>query len=940
MNWTDSQREAIETRGRSVLVSAGAGSGKTRVLVERFVRLLGENHDWRIHNVVAVTFTERAAREMVSRVRREITARISQSNNPGECRRWREHRNSLDSARIGTIHALCASLLRAHPVEGGLDPGFEVLDEVEAGALLDRAIEESLEEVASAASPEIEVFALMAPVAVRSALRAMLSQGERDRRAIGHLQGLSAAEIIDLWSTQAERLRTDAALSLIRRESWMRDAAVVRERVGSSPWDKREQCRAQVTSLLNQLDRAAPEDAPSLLRQAASSISLKGGSSAKWSRAQDFTAVGDALRSLRESIQGEKLLDLVMNESDTVAAGITAHLIVLFDKVRKRYTETKRRRAALDFDDLEELTEQLLTSHPEISDRYTDQQSGSIRALMVDEFQDTSPIQKRILWMLAPQSNELFLIGDSKQSIYGFRGADVTVFQRVRVEFEQAGHDASETQLLLPFPTPESARVISMTDCFRTHESLAGFVNHLFTSVLNRHGESDVPYQPMRARRRLQIDSPVEIHVLSHGSDAASSLPVRSLREAESRLIAKRIEEITKSREGSVSDRRVEYGDIAILLQVSTSFEIYEQALADRNIPYVTIAGRGFYDRQEITDISNLLGFLVSPIDNLRLAAVLRSPMFALSDETLLRLRTCPGSVWQSLRKNAKAISPDERETAEFAVRTLEGLLKKTGRLNPAELIRTSLSETGYLATLMALPHGERRVANVYKLIEQARAFQSGNLSDFTAHVSELRFREAREGEATVEETGAVRIMTVHKAKGLEFPIVWVADAAYAGPRETPSVAINPDVGLSVDVKAGPDDLRPASFDLLRHLDERAEQAEKNRLFYVAASRAKDYLAISGAVRKLEGEHWLGLVLRAFGVEESQGSVEYPGGRIAISWHEATQLLEVSERTGRDPGRRLDKHSLHDKSAKSDEEMFPLLKRLGNLDPQQDPNAA
>ena len=159
MDWTEAQREAIETRGRRVLVAAGAGSGKTRVLVERFLRLLEENPDWRVSDIVAVTFTEKAAREMVSRIRREIRSRIEESADVEARRRWREHRNALDSARIGTIHSLCAAILRAHPAEAGLDPGFAVTEEMEAAALLDRAIEETIFEAAREQTPEAEVLA-------------------------------------------------------------------------------------------------------------------------------------------------------------------------------------------------------------------------------------------------------------------------------------------------------------------------------------------------------------------------------------------------------------------------------------------------------------------------------------------------------------------------------------------------------------------------------------------------------------------------------------------------------------------------------------------------------------------------------------------------------------------------------------------------------------
>lgn len=928
MQWTGSQREAIETRGRRILVSAGAGSGKTRVLVERFIQLLDENPDWRIQNIVAVTFTERAAREMVSRIRRELSARVRGGTSPGERLRWRELRSSLDSARIGTIHSLCAAILRGHPVEVGLDPGFGVLDELESAVLLDRAIQEGLEEVASAVAPEVEVFARLSPSAVRSGLRAMLSPPERGHSAVGRLRGLSASEVVDHWNKQLEHARTEAALSLVAGESWKRDAAVILNRAGSSPWDKREQCRAQAAHLINLISAAKPGEAANLLLRLAASITLKGGSSSKWARRGDFEAVGEALRSMRDAIRAETLLDLAPNDSDKVAAEITAHIAVLFDGIRERFALMKKSRTAVDFDDLEELTESLLSTHPEARERYTDPRRGVIRALMIDEFQDVSPIQKRILWALAPQSNELFLIGDSKQSIYRFRGADLSLFSKIRAEFEETARSTSAQQPLLPFPNDHGDRVVRMTESFRAHASLVAFFNRLFSSVLSGRDAADVPYESMVARRRSEIDSPVELHVVSQAGGSPATLPLNSLREVEARLIAGRLQEIVGSLM-CTSDRAAKYGDVAILLQASTAFETYEQALADRNIPYVTIAGRGFYDRQEITDLTNLLAFMVSPIDNLSLAAVLRSPMFALSDETLLRLRAGAGSMWARLRSGAVDLPADERDASDFARRALESLLNRAGRFNPADLMRAALLETGYLATLMALPHGERRVANIDKLVEQARTFRSNTVSELVAQIAELKLREAREGEATIEETEAVRIMTVHKAKGLEFPIVWIADAAYAGLREMPVLLMNADLGLSVDARLDLDDPRPASYELIRRLNERAERSERNRLFYVAATRAKDYVGISAGVRgALEGDHWLALLVRAFGIRQPCSSIDYGDGRINVSWHDATEQTDSGAAARGAAIRNFETAWSEGQAEESDDGMFPLLSPL------------
>ncbi|HEX8090918.1 MAG TPA: UvrD-helicase domain-containing protein, partial [Blastocatellia bacterium] len=800
MQWTTSQREAIEVRGRRVIVSAGAGSGKTRVLVERFLRLLEENADWRVSDVAAVTFTEKAAREMVSRIRREIRSRIERSGSAEDRERWRKHRNALDSARIGTIHSLCAAILRSHPAEAGLDPAFEVMEEVEATALLEQAIQGAIDDAARASGRQysrpsalsgaapwveplnvIEIFAYVSPRDVQQAIRSLVAQGERARRAMFKLPKGTAAEILIFWRETLDRLRSEAARALIERDSWESDSRTISQLAAIDSSDKREQCRAQVAALLASLssedNHVESGGTARVLLDIAARINLQGGSKKKWASEQDFIAVKESLSRMRDAVRGEKLLALEMNEMDRIAAQVTARLAWLYERARERFTALKRERAVLDFNDLEEITERMLSSHEEVRARYADPERGLLRALMVDEFQDTSPIQKQILWMIAPRSDELFIIGDSKQSIYRFRGADVTVFQDTRSEIRAGG-----------------GREVGIDTCFRTHERLTGFVNHIFPSLFTRESRYDTAYEAMSAGHPPAHEgAAVEIHIVSQGKEAATRLPAYELRRAEAALIARRIKEIVGrgqalvcEKEGSARPARHE--DFALLFQASTHFEIYEQALADAGVPYVTVAGRGFYDRQEITDITNLLAFLVSPNDSLRLAAALRSPMFALSDETLFRLRHERRTLWKSLCDEGLEHAEGEAEAVAFARETLKRLRALVGRVSAARITTAAIEETGYLATLMALPHGERRCANVEKYIEQAHALPSITLSELVGRTADLKFLEVREGEATVEEAGAVRLMTVHKSKGLEFPIVWIADASSRGGRDKDKV--------------------------------------------------------------------------------------------------------------------------------------------------------
>jgi ATP-dependent exoDNAse (exonuclease V) beta subunit len=204
----------------------------------------------------------------------------------------------------------------------------------------------------------------------------------------------------------------------------------------------------------------------------------------------------------------------------------------------------------------------------------------------------------------------------------------------------------------------------------------------------------------------------------------------------------------------------------------------------------------------------------------------------------------------------------------------------------------------------MALPHGERRAANVEKFIEQSRALSRMTLDEIVERTMDLKFREAREGEAAAEESGAVRLMTVHKSKGLEFPFVWIADATYKGASDRGRVALHPEVGIAIDIRAEALDLedeslRASSFEMIRQLEDREERAERKRLLYVAATRARDHLIISGSLSsaRVSGDHWLGRVLAALGIvaDEQPGEASYTGGSVQIGWHEAGLSISIAD---------------------------------------------
>ncbi|HLA42117.1 MAG TPA: 3'-5' exonuclease, partial [Aggregatilineales bacterium] len=531
------------------------------------------------------------------------------------------------------------------------------------------------------------------------------------------------------------------------------------------------------------------------------------------------------------------------------------------------YKSLKDERSVLDFDDLETLTYTLLRDDVQVAKRYS---GGEFQHVMVDEFQDTNERQRAIVYHLCGvRENEappgrLFVVGDPKQSIYAFRGADVSVFNEVR-------HDITHRMQGEDLPLSES---------FRTHHRLVDCFNVLFSRVLIGGAGYEVVFdKAMTAFRAAESyyhhQKPVELIVLEKTGDSEQDR-VENRRRWEAYEIALRIHAMIEQKiqiydKEKQEYRAIQYGDVAILLRVLTNAVVYEEVFKALNLPYVTIAGRGYYDRQEVWDMLNLLRALHNPSDNLALASVLRSPMFGLSDDALFALRLLRDDdgkrllLWDAIDIDIPGdIFPaGDRAPLEFARECLHRLAGLAGRVTVEELLEAALDETAYDAILTALPDGNRRRGNLDKLLQKARSSGRVSLNEFMLYVGELTGIEPREGEAVIDQSGAVQIMSVHKSKGLEFPVVVLANADWT-PRNyiTSPLLMDSEIGAACFLRDSDDQkIETFAYQEAKRLALRRDAAEHKRLFYVGATRAQDYLILSG--RGDEDGSWLKMFLDA-----------------------------------------------------------------------------
>ena len=839
-NFTAEQLAAIETLHCNLLVKAGAGAGKTRVLVERYIRILATGAA-STDGIVAITFTRKAAREMKERIRAKVDDMLTTADSE-EWKRWREVANRLDTVAISTIHSLCSRILREHPAEAGVDPEFGLLEDARAKELLDEVWQETLTQAASqAASWLTRLLAVYSPVQVREEMRPLF-----DKVLSEGLVGPDLEQSLWPVGERADGRRAAASrLKLAYRELF--DLAATAKKKTASQ-DRLQSLREQWPTIERIID-GADGDPDQLDELETAFRNLRGGAD-----------LGEALRERKRA--AEALRGAIL---DRTALQLLPDLCELFRLAGAEWNRLKRVGRMLTYDDLEAETERLLLTHPEICDRY----NRRIRFWLVDECQDINERQRSIIYLLAggdPQQltgTGLFAVGDVKQSIYRFRGADARVFGRVESDVRASG-----------------GQVIELLDNFRSQPELVSAFNDFFGELMpatvcedDTDGADAVEYRQLQGRKQLDGHARIDLWVLD-GAEGAGGDP----REREAAMIARRVRELAES-----TERPVQYREIAVLLRAFTDVVAYEQAFARTGVPYYVAGGRGFAGRQEIADALGLLQFLDNPRNESALFGLLRSPFFLVSDEGLLLLRRAGAAegLWAGLGLAATVpgLSAADRTAALRARPLLERWLARRGFLTPAQLLRESFAATGFDILQLTQFMGTRRYANLQKLLEMAETFmrdEPGGIADFLSYV-ELRAADEGEAEIDSEMGNTVRIMTIHKSKGLEFPVVIVPDLQRKFNSWSQLSVFVRGIGVGLKLPDRQGNLREsARFQRIARTDTALERAELKRLLYVALTRAEQRIILSAVAKTTKTEKtlrnasgWLDWARHLFGLSGS-----------------------------------------------------------------------
>ncbi len=848
MNFTAEQKRAIEIRGCNVLVSAAAGSGKTGVLTERIISRLrdGENID----QLLTLTFTRAAAGEMKKRIRDKISAEVEAAPG-GERGFWQRQLTLVGDAPITTIHSFCLRLLRRHyNLLPGLDPKFHITDPRRAAILRSDLLTAYLEECYTDPVTEKRerYFALLRMYGSR------LSDDGLKKEILNLMEFGCAQGNPGLWLDQACRRFGDldfwyegamadgqSVVSLLMKET--EEDLENMERLGGPV--------SCIDTLLEDLEH---------LRELRNASWEKLGAASPFGRKKPKGKEEDPLQSEyvknrrdhRKKYFADRVSALFSRPFKAYAEEISVllpnmeTLASMTKTFYKRYSREKRKKGTLDFSDLELYAMELLTENPSLAREYQE----TFREVLVDEYQDINPLQEKILSLLAGEGR-LFAVGDIKQSIYGFRLADHTLFR------DRAGsYGKSEAN--------ENGVLIYLNRNFRSRHEVLSVTNDVFTSLMNE----DVSGLPYGDDERLYFGA--VYYGETGGTDVEFTVIERPKSDLEGdfetlachgRYIARRIEELmaegfqVQDKEGL---RPLAYRDIAVLMRAANAGgEAIGAELTDRGIPVQTPSTMGFLSGRETKLIRSFLSVLDNPLQDIPLAAVMRSPLFSFDEDELLALGLSRNGkkLWEMVlvadRLDREGV-PKEK-TARFRETIL--LWRQYAKIYPVgELVDMFLKEFDYAAFWGGLPNGRRRMKNIRLFAEEAVVYQNddgGGLFDFLRFLDHLADTG---GDVPAEIDGdddCVQVMNIHKSKGLEFPVVFLVqtEKRFNKTNLNGALILDKELGFGPQFKDMERRLISPSLPrmLIRGRRDREELAEEMRVLYVALTRAKEKLVITAA---------------------------------------------------------------------------------------------
>lgn len=809
-NPTPEQALAINTIKSNVSLLAGAGSGKTYVLMKRFVQILRSDLSVNPTNIVAITFTRKAADEIKGRVRQAVGECVEQAQTDLERLRWQEHLQKVESAPISTIHSLCSRILRDNPVETQLDPEFTILEDFEAQEFFKETLQQYLRKNIK---DNAALRRLVQTYGVNSFVNQVTALGDK------------LSELVREDNLAEPYLKAKEELPALQQKLFaaVREVIEAREALGAKT--KGRQTLTEAAGLLDEMQKQllAPEPDCSLL-DASGVVKVSGKA-----LAAELTNLKNLRQELNHVLLNAKGCDLVQD------------WLAVLQEFYACLSARKQENNVLFNDDLDLLAIEHLQKNEALRQKYQER----YKYIMVDEFQDTNERQRQLIYLLCgnklDNTNNLFIVGDVKQSIYRFRHADVSVFNKVKEDIAQ-----------------NAGQNLGMKTNFRSTQSIVESCNTAFCQLMDlpkeeiclEHHEGDntggakvcllqVPYKSKDDDLGAKEDK------WQKEAEAIAAYLQQELPKVEPQL-----------RPGASK---------AILLRAMTHCEILRQTLQGYGINCVVVKGKGFYEQQEVLDILNLLAALHNRYASLELAGALRSNYFGLDDATLTQLfwqTENDKPLWDVLQAVGSGelqlnLLPEQQALAMYAAERLRSLRQAAALMALPELFAQLWDELKPEFVLSQQENGPSKLANVKKLRRLAQQYcqtKQASLAEWLQNVKDLRASSSKEPAATVQADDALQIMTIHNSKGLEFDLVILPQLDKSVHGDTASIKYLPgkegEQGL-LGIKVPDKEMQLQNsgvYELAKARDSELEEEESRRLLYVAMTRAQKQLLMVGTV--------------------------------------------------------------------------------------------
>lgn len=809
-NPTPEQALAINTIKSNVSLLAGAGSGKTYVLMKRFVQILRSDVSVNPTNIVAITFTRKAADEIKGRVRQAVSECVEQAQNDLERLRWQEHLQKVESAPISTIHSLCSRILRDNPVETQLDPEFTILEDFEAQDFFKETLQQYLRKNIK---ENAALRRLVQTYGVNSFVNQVTALGDK------------LSELVREDNLAEPYLKAKEELPALQQKLFaaLREVIEAREALGAKT--KGRQTLTEAAGLLDEMQKQllAPEPDCSLL-DASGVVKVSGKA-----LAAELTNLKNLRQELNNVLLNAKGCDLVQD------------WLAVLQEFYACLSARKQENNVLFNDDLDLLAIEHLQKNEALRQKYQER----YKYIMVDEFQDTNERQRQLIYLLCgnklDNTNNLFIVGDVKQSIYRFRHADVSVFNKVKEDIAQ-----------------NAGQNLGMKTNFRSTQSIVESCNTAFCQLMDLPKEEICLEHHEGANTGGAKVCLLQVPYKSKDDDLGAK---EDKWQKEAQAIAAYLQQELPKVEPQLRPGASK----AILLRAMTHCEILRQTLQGYGINCVVVKGKGFYEQQEVLDILNLLAALHNRYASLELAGALRSNYFGLDDAALTQLfwqTENDKPLWDVLQAVGSGelqlnLQPEQQALAMHAAERLRSLRQAAALMALPELFAQLWDELKPEFVLSQQENGPSKLANVKKLRRLAQQYcqtKQASLAEWLQNVKDMRASSSKEPAATVQSDDALQIMTIHNSKGLEFDLVILPQLDKSVKGDTASIKYLPgkegEQGL-LGIKVPDKEMQLQNsgvYEQAKARDSELEEEESRRLLYVAMTRAQKQLLMVGTV--------------------------------------------------------------------------------------------